>query len=88
MPENYFELLKKNKFKIVKSFSFPDHYVYKKDDIDNLFNIAKRLNAALITTEKDYLRIKNANKNKIMKTSIKLNFIKPNSFKNFIKNNI
>ena len=60
----------------------------KVDDIDNLFNIAKRLNAALITTEKDYLRIKNANKNKIMKTSIKLNFIKPNSFKNYIKNNI
>ncbi len=87
-PENYFELLKKNKFKIVKSFSFPDHYVYKSNDIDNLFNIAKRLNAALITTEKDYLRIKNANKNKIMKTSIKLNFIKPNSFKNYIKNNI
>jgi len=87
-PENYFELLKENKFKIVKSFSFPDHYVYKSNDIDNLFNIAKKLKASLITTEKDYLRIKNANKNRIMKTSIKLNFINPNSFKNYIKSNI
>ena len=87
-PENYFELLKRNKLKIVKTFSFPDHYLYKKDDIDNLLNITKKLNATLITTEKDYLRIKNKKRVKIKRTSIKLSFINPVSFKNFIKNKI
>ena len=87
-PENYFELLKRNKLKIAKTFSFPDHYLYKKDDIDNLLNITKKLNATLITTEKDYLRIKNKKRDKIKRTSIKLSFINPVSFKNFIKNKI
>ena len=87
-PENYFELLKRNKLKIVKTFSFPDHYLYKKDDIDNLLNITKKLNATLITTEKDYLRIKYKKKVKIKRTYIKLSFINPVSFKNFIKNKI
>ena len=72
----------------MKTFSFPDHYLYKKDDIDNLLNITKKLNATLITTEKDYLRIKNKKRDKIKKTSIKLSFINPVSFKNFIKNKI
>ena len=51
----------------MKTFSFPDHYLYKKDDIDNLLNITKKLNATLITTEKDYLRIKNKKRDKIKK---------------------
>ena len=87
-PENYFELLKQNKFKVIKTFSFPDHYFYNNEDINNLYNIAKRLNANLITTEKDYLRIKNKQRKKIKKTSVEINFLNSNSFKSFIKNKI
>ena len=43
---------------------FPDHYAYKKDDINNLIFDANNRNLKLITTEKDYVKI-TENKNHI-----------------------
>ena len=49
--------MKENNFKIVKHFTFPDHYNYKKNEIDNLKKFANSKNLEIITTEKDYFRI-------------------------------
>ena len=46
-----------NKFKIIKKFSFPDHYTYSNNDLKKILNYAKNNNAKIITTEKDYLRL-------------------------------
>ena len=43
---------------------FPDHYVYKKNDIQNLLLDANNRKLKLITTEKDYVKI-TENKNHI-----------------------
>ena len=56
-PENFFDLLKENKMNIVEKISFSDHHKYFENELENLFNKAKKNNAILLTTEKDYFRI-------------------------------
>ena len=55
--ENFYDTMIENKFKIIKKFNFPDHYNYTDDDLIKILNYAKKNNAKIITTEKDYLRL-------------------------------
>ncbi len=55
--QTFVDMLKINKFIIIKNFEYPDHYDYTKNDIDNLKKIAMENNAKIVTTEKDYLRL-------------------------------
>ncbi len=52
-------MLKINNFKIIKDVEFPDHYNYSKKDIDKIISISKDLNCKILTTEKDFIRLKN-----------------------------
>ena len=65
-PESFKEILTKNKFNIIKEIIFPDHYKYTQNDINNIKLHAKNLNAKIITTEKDYVKI-NLDKNNDIK---------------------
>ena len=56
-PNNFRNTLIKNNFKVVDEIIFPDHYQYKKEDINKIKLKAKKLNAKIITTEKDYVKI-------------------------------
>tara|TARA_B100000965_G_scaffold207368_1_gene173330 strand:+ start:3448 stop:4386 length:939 start_codon:yes stop_codon:yes gene_type:complete len=56
-PDNFKKTLLKKKFKIVKEINFPDHYQYKKKDIEKIKSIASNLKAKIITTEKDFVKI-------------------------------
>ena len=60
----FYETLKENGFNVTSTKSFPDHYEYKNEDIDKLISEANKQNLKLITTEKDYVKIKD-NKNLI-----------------------
>lgn len=53
-PEKFFDNVP---CKIIEKISFPDHYQYKDEDIENLINKAKKKNAELLTTEKDWVRL-------------------------------
>ena len=55
--KTFISTLKKNNFKIIKDIEFPDHYNYSKKDIKKILELAKSLNAEILTTEKDYMRI-------------------------------
>ena len=55
--ENFYNIMIENKLKIIKKFSFPDHYTYSNNDLTKILNYAKNNNAKVITTEKDYLRL-------------------------------
>ena len=81
-PKNFFDLLKKEKIKIMKTYTFPDHYKYTKKDIAYLINESKKYNATLLTTEKDYLRLNLKQKKNIQYIKIKLIF---NNRKKLIK---
>ncbi|MAW17041.1 MAG: tetraacyldisaccharide 4'-kinase [Pelagibacteraceae bacterium] len=71
-PNNFFDLLKKNNILVEKKFSFPDHFHYKKSDIQSMINESLKNDCELITTEKDYFRIKDLGFDKIQYLKIEL----------------
>jgi len=72
--KTFIDMLKNNKLKIISDLEYPDHYQYSKKDFDEIIINAKKYNANIITTEKDYLRLGNFKKNKILyiKSSLKI----------------
>ena len=56
-PDVFKETLVRNNLNIIKEIIFPDHYNYKKSDIDNIRLQAKGFNAKILTTEKDYIKL-------------------------------
>ena len=53
----FVNMLKNCSLKIIDDLEFPDHYQYSKKDYFEIIDKAKRYNAKIITTEKDYLRL-------------------------------
>ena len=80
-PNNFKNLLIRYNFKIEKEIIYPDHYDYKKQDVKTILRIAKKLNLKIITTEKDYMKIKKFDKNNI--DFLEINSVIKNE-KNFI----
>ena len=76
----FYETLKENGFNVTSTKSFPDHYEYKNEDVDKLISEANKQNLKLITTEKDYYRIRCLGFKKINYVSINLKIIKNKSF--------
>jgi tetraacyldisaccharide 4'-kinase len=56
-PEKFFATLRSLRARIIEAHSYADHFVYSKREIDRLKAQAIDANAALVTTEKDYVRI-------------------------------
>ncbi|WP_342270561.1 tetraacyldisaccharide 4'-kinase [Rickettsia endosymbiont of Orchestes rusci] len=56
-PERFFLTLKNYGLTIAGYQVFPDHYNYSKKDLENLLVAAKKHNAVLITTRKDYVKL-------------------------------
>jgi len=68
-PHTFSDTLKSLKIKFYEYKKFPDHYDYKESDLLRLKELAKLKNCELLTTEKDYFRIK-----KLLRKNI--NFLK------------
>ena len=71
-PINFIDLLNEYNLNIVETISFPDHYTYKTNDVDLLKKKANKLDATLVTTEKDYIRLDNSLKTNINYLKVKL----------------
>jgi len=56
--KNFFNLLEANNLKVIEKISFPDHYEYSLEELNNLINLSVKKNLKIITTEKDFFRIK------------------------------
>ena len=86
-PETFKKTLAFNKIKVIKSIVFPDHYQYTNSDIRKLKQLAKKLKTKILTTEKDFLRIR---KNKKGINFIKVNLLVKNkkNLINFLKKNL
>ena len=86
-PENFFNTLKNCGLNLVDEISFPDHYNYSKKEIRDLILRAKKKRLKLITTEKDYFRIKQKGFKNIDYLSVDLEITKYKSFeKELLKN--
>ena len=72
---------------IIDSLSFPDHFNYKRNDIDKILLKCKEQSAIPVTTYKDYVKIPDDLKKNFSVVNIHIIFDK-SSFFNFINNNI
>ena len=79
-PENFFNLLEKNNLKVEKKVSFPDHYDYSIKELNELINYGEKNNLEIITTEKDYFRIRHHKFKKIKFSKITLEINKKEKF--------
>lgn len=83
-PTNFFKLLEKQKLNVEKKFSYPDHYDFKKNEISNIVNYAKNHNLEIITTEKDFFKVKKYNFKEIKYLIVDLKIEKEEEFLNHI----
>ena len=63
--KGFFSLLKNYGLKLEETISFPDHHNYSKNEIKDLIVKAKKNSLKLLTTEKDFFRIKQLGLKKI-----------------------
>lgn len=82
------ETLIKNNFNIIEEIIFPDHYDFNKRDITNIKSRAKKINATIITTEKDFVKITEIDDNEIDYLEISLEIKNEEKLIEFIKKNI
>ena len=74
--ESFFKTLKNNNFIVTKKMTFPDHYQYSNEEVENIIKIANQEDLTPITTEKDINRITPELRNKIECLKIKIEFEK------------
>ena len=84
-PENFFNLLIESGLNIKKTIPFPDHYDFNKKEILEIIEKAKKQNYTILTTEKDFLRIKNFNFSEIYSCNIILEITKKSELIALIK---
>jgi len=72
--KTFISMVKNYGLKIIKDLEFADHYQYSNKDINKIIDIAKNLDCKIITTEKDYLRLKDKDFNEIkyIKSNLKI----------------
>jgi tetraacyldisaccharide 4'-kinase len=58
-PKSFEQVLVQANLKIIKHLVFPDHYWFTEDDVKNIIDSKKQLNAdCIVTTEKDAIRLR------------------------------
>tara|TARA_B100000900_G_scaffold329755_1_gene290192 strand:- start:593 stop:1543 length:951 start_codon:yes stop_codon:yes gene_type:complete len=87
-PSSFKEILSENNINVVKEIIYPDHYNYKKKDIRKILGMAKKINAKVLTTEKDFVKISDEEKLKINNLEIELKIIDEQRFVNFLNDKI
>jgi tetraacyldisaccharide 4'-kinase len=57
-PKAFFQQLREEGFNLVREIAFPDHYSYKRKDIEMICAEATKLNAFILTTAKDAVKLR------------------------------
>ena len=84
-PESFRQTLINNNIKITKEIIFPDHYNYTHKDIDQIKYQAKKFNLKILTTEKDYIKIKSIDNNDIRYLKVELDIKNEDRLINHLK---
>ena len=87
-PDSFKKTLQKNRFNIVGDIKFPDHYEYKKKDISYIRLYAKKLDAKILTTEKDFVKINNRDSKGIKFLEVKMEIKQKKKLIQFIESKI
>ena len=78
--KTFIKMLSNYELDIIENIEFPDHYNYKNNDIEKIISKAKKLNATILTTKKDYLRLNKKYLEKIKFIQVELKIIDENKF--------
>ena len=84
-PDNFKETVINNKLNVVKEIIFPDHHQYTTNDINNIISHARGLDAQILTTEKDYMKINSDKGNDIKFLKIELTIKNEQKFIDYLK---
>ena len=87
-PTSFKEILLENNISVVKEIIFPDHYKYKKKDIHNILQESKKINAKILTTEKDFIKLSVDDVKEINFLKIELKINEEEKFINFINDKL
>lgn len=87
-PQKFYNTLKEQGFKVIKTFDFPDHHFYNKKELENILAEAQKLNAEVYTTSKDFVKIPHSLQNDIKVLEVAVVWEKPEKLLEFIKNRI
>ena len=87
-PNSFKNILLENNFNVIDNIIFPDHFEYKEKHIQKIKKIAEKFNAQIITTEKDFVKIKENYRNNINFLKIDLEIDHEENLVNFIKSKI
>ena len=83
-PHTFSDSLKSLKIKFINYKKFPDHYDYKESDLQKLKELAKLNKCGLLTTEKDYLRIKKSLRKNINFLKVELSIDREKKFYKYL----
>ena len=84
-PESFKQTLISNNIKISKEIIFPDHHKYNQKDIDHIRFQARKLNSKILTTEKDYIKIKSSKNNDIKYLKVELDIKNEDKLIDYLK---
>ena len=87
-PESFKQTLISNNIKISKEIIFPDHHKYTQKDIDHIRFQARQLNSKILTTEKDYIKIKFSKNNDIKYLKVELDIKNEDKLIDYLKMHI
>ncbi len=79
-PENFFDLLKSENLNIEKTLKFPDHHEFDTKDLKKIVSIADKNKLEIITTEKDFQRLKSFKIEHINYLELKLEIFEKDNF--------
>ena len=77
---NFHNSLLHSGYTIKRIKSFSDHYIFKKNDILSILNVAKKENLTVVCTKKDYIKVPEEFKNKIKPVNLNLKIEKKKKF--------
>ena len=79
-PENFFQLIEENNLKIVEKLIFPDHHIFSQIEIEDIKNKLRAGGYQIITTEKDYFKMKHFDINELNYLKISLEIYEKEKF--------
>ena len=87
-PSSFKEILIENNINVIKEKIFTDHYIYKTEDVKNIIEEAKKVNAKILTTEKDFVKLSDDVTGEIDYLKIELKIEEEQKFINFLNDKL
>ena len=87
-PQKFYATLKEQGFNLLKTYDFPDHHFYNKAELEKIIDEAKKQDAEVYTTSKDFVKIPHSLQNKVKVLEVAVVWDNPEKLLKFIKNKI